>query len=122
MYNKPHKNLAKAKADFKLEAIELFTAFELDEEVSNQLYLDKIVEIKGIIKSIEQDNELTTIILDIGSEIKSVRCGMEPNAYSNIKKPLNETDSITLRGFCSGFSSIDIFSDVVLERCVVVEI
>ena len=115
MYNKPHKDLARLKADFELGATELFSAYEANEEKSNELYLDKVVEVKGTIKSIKKEEGLVTVTLDANNDLFGVICGMEPNAYSKLAEQLKSEDEVTLRGFCTGM-----LMDVVLERCVVV--
>ena len=115
MYNKPHKNLAKTKADVTLSAQDLFTAYELNETKANEIYLGKVLEVDGIIKSIEGENS-NIINLEVGSMMSRVSCEMEPDAYAKNKNSLSEGDKVTIRGNCAGMTM-----DVVLQRCVLIK-
>jgi uncharacterized protein YpmB len=55
-YTRKVKDLSKVKAQVKMHATDLITAFEKDEAVANAQYLDKIIAVKGMIKAIEKDN------------------------------------------------------------------
>lgn len=116
MYNKPHKNIQKAKADFALNASELFTEFEANEESANTKYLDKVVEVEGKIQSIKmEDNGQTSIVLDSGSMMFGVSCQLDTTKQATAKQ-YSEGDNIKLKGVCTGM-----LMDVVLVRCVPVE-
>jgi hypothetical protein len=114
-YNKPHKNLAKITADYKLDAKELFTAYELNEEKSDQLYMGRVIEVSGTIKSIDKNGQ-TSINLDIGSDLNRVSCEMEPESFADLDKTIKKGDQVTIRGNCAGM-----LMDVVLQRCVIIK-
>ena len=113
MYNKPHQNILKAKTDFKMQASDLYGDFETDEKAANGKYLDKIIEISGIIQEVKTDgNGITSITLDAGGLMGGVICQLDEwseHTDNNFQKGQN----ITFKGVCTGM-----LMDVVLVRCV----
>ena len=113
MYNKPHKNMNSARADLKLSAIQLFADFESDEVQANTKYLDKVMEVEGIVKEITQDeNGMTTVTLEAGSEMFGVICQMD-NLSKHKRTNFKEGEQVKFKGICTG-----VLMDVVLVRCV----
>jgi hypothetical protein len=113
LWNKPHRDMQRADADFKLEASTLFAEFEADEAKANKQYLDKVIEVTG--KVAEVSVEQTTVILSAETGLFGVRC--EWDAVGKTPFPKFEVgESVTLKGTCSGF-----LGDVVLSRCVLSE-
>lgn len=116
MYNKPHKNIQKAEADFSLNAADLFTEYESNEETANTKYLDKVVEVEGKIQSIKtEDNGQTSVVLDSGSMMFGVNCQIDTTKLEVVNR-YKEGDNIKLKGVCTGM-----LMDVVLVRCVPIE-
>lgn len=115
MYNKPHQNMEKAKADVVLDARELFTAFEANETEANQKYLDKVVKVSGLVKEVSTDEEgNVSVTLESGSEMFGVICQMD-NLTQHDKTDFKPGEQVTFKGICTGM-----LMDVVLVRCVVV--
>jgi putative nucleic acid binding protein len=113
MYNKPHKNMSKAKADIELSASQLFTDFENNEADANTKYLDKIIEVEGIVKEITKDEKgMTSITLEGGSEMFGVICQMDDLAKHK-RTDFKEGESVKFKGICTG-----VLMDVILVRCV----
>ncbi len=113
IYNKPHKNMNRTSADINIEALELFQAYEGNEEAANQMYLDKVIQVQGTIRAIEKDETgQVNVTLDTGSDLFGIRCQMDelsdPANFSALKG-----EKITLKGICTGM-----LMDVVLVRCV----
>ena len=113
IYNKPHKNMQSATADLIIPAIELFTAFEQDENAANEKYLDKVVQVSGTVQEVKKDEDGNLgITLDGGSMMFGVICKLD--ALSEHKRTeFKEGEKVTFKGICTG-----ILMDVVLERCV----
>ncbi|MBC7885710.1 MAG: hypothetical protein H7X99_09560 [Saprospiraceae bacterium] len=109
MYNKPHAETQGAKADITINPADLLAAFELDETKANAMYLDKIIEVKGKVKSINEVEQGGSISLDTGNEISSVICEFEHAASIDGVKV---GDEVIIKGFCSGK-----LMDVILVRC-----
>jgi len=113
LYNKPHQNIKKAEADFQMEAIALFSAFEADEASANKKYLDKIIEISGIVKEAgKAEGGILTITLEAGDMMFGVRCQLD-ELTEHKRVDFKEGEKVTFKGICTGM-----LMDVVLVRCV----
>ena len=114
LYNKPHRDTASAKSDFAIEAPALLQEFTTDEAAANQKYLDKVVAVKGKVKSIVPDEEGNiTLTLHADNDIAGVICTI-PKADAETAPGVKEGDEVTVKGVCTG-----VLMDVVLIRCVV---
>lgn len=110
MYNKPHQDLAKLTADYRLTATELFTAYEAGEADANAKYLDKVIRVEGEILNLSQDeNGQTSLTLDAGGLMGGVICQLDPSLKI---ADFREGQQVTLNGLCTGM-----LMDVVLVRC-----
>jgi len=114
MYNLKHTDMAKAKPDFVITASVLQKAFEDDETAASTRYINKILEVTGIIASVKPaGNNVLSISLVTGSDFFSVICTFPAIADPSI---FRAGDEITLRGECSGF-----LLDVLLNNCAVIK-
>jgi len=113
LYNKKHPDTAKAKPDFIITAPLLQKEFEDNEKTASAKYINKILEVTGIIVSVTPvDNNNLNIFLKTGSDFSSVIC-----TFPAITDPskFKTGDEIALRGECSGF-----LMDVLLNNCATV--
>ncbi len=109
IYNKEHVNTTTVASDVIIEPKELLNAFQLDEESANKKYLDKIIEIKGMVKAVNNLDKGGNIVLETGDDMSSVICEFENGSkISDIKV----SSIVTIKGICTG-----ILSDIVLTRC-----
>lgn len=113
-YNKPSRNLAEESADMTINATQLYQQFSENEAQANQQYLDKVVQVRGKLQTINREGSGLNLILDAGSEMGGVICEIPKE---NIPEGLNlETGrELTIKGQCTGF-----LMDVVLVKCVIV--
>lgn len=112
MWNKPHENIEKAKADIAMSAAELFDAFEKDENAANGQFLDKVVSVTGTIRSVELDQEVKKVVLDSNDEMFGIIC--ELDALSTPKRlDFKVGEQVNFKGKCTGM-----LMDVVIVRCV----
>ncbi|HRI26477.1 MAG TPA: hypothetical protein PK239_01340 [Chitinophagales bacterium] len=109
MYNKPVAATADKKTDLQIEAPTLFAEFEQNEEAANAKYNDKTIEVKGILKAVEQEGDKITLQLQAG-EMGGISCEMQDKSGADALKP---GDTVTVKGVCTGM-----LMDVVLVRCV----
>ena len=119
-FNRKVKDLTYVKAGVTLEATSLISAFEKDEAAGNKEYLDKIIAVKGTVKSVEKNSDgYYTVILGEESSMSSVRCSMDSTHQQDVAAiPAGTT--ITMKGACAGFNKDELLgSDVILNRCVV---
>ncbi len=109
MYNQPHVETAGTTADVVISPVDLLTAYQLDEGKANSMYLDKIIEVEGIVLSINKVTEGGSISLDTGDAMASIICEFENQVdIANVKVG----DKVKVKGFCTGM-----LMDVVLSRC-----
>lgn len=114
MYNLKDRNLQNAKPDYIVTATELQKAFSDDETAASSLYINKIIEVTGIVESTKagEDNTLT-VSLSTDNSFSVVLCTFQPEAAP---QGLQAGEEVTLRGECSGF-----LMDVLLNNCSVVK-
>jgi hypothetical protein len=101
------------KAEFSITASALQKQFADDETGSSSKYINKILEVSGIVISVnEAEGNRKNIALKTDDAMSSVICTLQPNAAAQVK----EGDRITIKGECSGY-----LMDVLLNNCVVVK-
>jgi DNA/RNA endonuclease YhcR with UshA esterase domain len=107
VWNKPQTNVAKADA-LKIEASALLNEYTTNEQTANQKYLEKILEVTGVVMSITKNAEgQTVVLLKTNDPVFGINCTMEEKEVV-----LKEGDTVTLKGICTGY-----LTDVVLIRC-----
>jgi hypothetical protein len=113
-YNLKKTDLAKARPDYVISATLLQKEFEDNETAASTKYINKIIEVTGLIVSVKPaENKSVNITLITGSDLSAVIC-----TFHGITDPsdLNPGDEITLRGECSGF-----LMDVLLNNCALIK-
>lgn len=109
MYNKPHNETKGATSDVIISPADLLKAYETDEAAADLAFLDKILEVEGIVKSINVLDQGSSLSLDAGSEMSSITCEFEgADALAGVKPG----DKVKIKGFCTGK-----LMDIVLVRC-----
>tara|TARA_B100000795_G_scaffold264792_1_gene245724 strand:+ start:2993 stop:3412 length:420 start_codon:yes stop_codon:yes gene_type:complete len=111
MYNKPHVNVAAASADISLTADEILNDFSSDENSANSKYLEKIIEVKGVVSEINIEKEKGIITLKTNDDFGSVLCHLSDEATKKLNL-LKEGQAIIVKGICTGF-----LMDVILVKC-----
>ncbi|MBK0402361.1 hypothetical protein I5M27_05155 [Adhaeribacter sp. BT258] len=115
-YNKPARNLANESADLSLPATELYRQFSENEAGANQQYLDKVIQVKGVLQNVSRGNDGSlNLTLDTGSPMGGVTCEI-PGTNIPEGLSLKTGREMTVKGQCTGF-----LMDVVLVKCVVVQ-
>ena len=112
LWNKPHRNVDAAQADFSVEASDLFAQYASDETAANPKYLDKIITVCGIVEGVTNEAGSVKVQLIGGGEMGAVSCEMETG--SAFAPP--QGSRVCLKGICTGY-----LMDVVLNRCVEVK-
>jgi hypothetical protein len=119
-YNRTHKDTAKLKPDYSLEAASLIKEFEADEHGSNTKFWDKVIRVEGIVKDVLKDDRgFYTLALGDTSSMSSVRCSID-SAHSYEVNSVITGSRVAVKGICSGFNKDELLgSDVILVRAVV---
>ena len=118
LYNMPAKNLTKVQPDVRVSSNTLMAAFEDDEDQANGVYLGKVIEVNGKISSVDvNDDGSAQIMLESESMMGGISCNFEAVDIENFVPKLKVGQIAVFKGNCTGY-----LMDVVLERCVVVNI
>lgn len=119
LYTGKVPSLTDVKTDASITAVDLISAFEKDSASANKQFLGKILEVQGLVKSL--DTSSATIAIGDTASTSSVRCSMD-SAFVKSIAGLNQGSTVTIKGACTGFmpdeTGLGLGSDVVLNRCV----
>jgi hypothetical protein len=114
LFTKQHKDLQKVRPDYVISATGLQKEFESDESGSTAKYVNRIIEVSGIIGSVKSGEEnIVSISLKTGSDFSVVICTFP--AGTDLVKFISG-EEVKIRGECSGF-----LMDVLLNNCAVVK-
>lgn len=118
MYFLPVKSLKNAKPAASLSATELLAAFEENEDAANTLYLDKVIEVTGIIEGVTNEpDQPMQFTLDAGGLLGGVSCVMETGIALDGSPDGFVGKNATIKGSCTGY-----LMEVILDRCVIVSV
>jgi hypothetical protein len=113
LWNKPHENIAAAKVDAAVTAVQLFADYEANATESDAKYLGKTIAVTGEIKEITTEGANIKIILQTGKDF-SVVCSLDPKpAEAHARTDFAMGETVTMKGKCDGLNL-----DVQLSRCV----
>ena len=113
-YNRKNADLSGASADIVVSAAQLFGEYTQNEKAANAKYFNKIINVRGVLKSIDKDHTGTvSLCLDAGDPIGGISCELDSRHLRDAEE-VHTGDSLTLTGTCSG-----LLTDVVLNRCAV---
>ncbi|MCB0644374.1 MAG: hypothetical protein KDC44_22170 [Phaeodactylibacter sp.] len=113
LYNKPHQNIKKQEAAFELPAGTFLTEFETDETSANGKYLDKVVQVNGVVEDFKVDEQgVTSVRLKAGDGFAGVVCQLD-ELTEHERLEFKKGETVTFKGICTGM-----LMDVVLVRCI----
>lgn len=115
LYNKPSKGIESVKADVSIDAPTLFGSYENDENTSNQKFLGKILEVEGVVQSMNclRDGN-SSITLRTNNEMFGVICNLDSLHAKDVV--YKEGEKVKLKGVCTGM-----LMDVILIKCIAVK-
>lgn len=125
MFNKPHRNVLSAQADYVLTSTQIVMEYLTDGEAANQKYLSadgdsKILEITGEISNISENfNGQKVVLIKSGQDKAGVSATFtsETNNKLSGKTP---GQSITVKGVIRSGASYDedlgLYENVILEK------
>jgi hypothetical protein len=119
-YNRKLPKIEYIKADYTMQAEKLINEFEKDEKISNQKYLDKILEVEGNVKNVEiLDGGVIFVTLGDSTSSTSIRCNID-SIYNKTANNLINDSHVMVKGVCTGFNKDELLgSDVLMVRCFV---
>jgi hypothetical protein len=116
LYFKPSKNYRNTKADIKITASELIYDFSKNESAAGLKYLNKIVQVTGMVQDISTDESgITDINLFAKNEAAMISCAMDSSERKNYNNVIKGSE-VTIKGQCTGM-----LMDVVMIKCVIVK-
>lgn len=114
MYNKPHINVANEQADITLTANTILTDFTTDENAANTKYLEKIIQVSGVVSNVKTENNKAIITLQTSNDFASILCHLSEESSKKVQS-IKIGETIKLKGICTGF-----LMDVVLIKCEII--
>lgn len=110
-FNKPSARVVEGDADYKINANQLYSEFEGNEEKANEKYLNKIIAVRGKVTDISEPDSLGFTVTLGTDGMFGVSCEVADREKAGF---INIDDSITVKGLCTGK-----LMDVVLVKCIV---
>ena len=116
MWNKPHRTAEDEKPAATLTADDLFNQFNSDAAGSNAKYLDKVIQVSGVVNSVKttEANE-TKIALQTPDEMGIAEISVILKAGEKADQ-IKDGTTVVLKGICSGFNT-----DVELRQAVIIK-
>lgn len=115
MYFKPHQSMIRLSPEFMMTSDELLMTFETDEIAANEKLVDKVIEVSGIIGTVQTDNDGITVIISTDNPVSGIICEMD-DLSSHKMEDLAEGETVKLKCLCTGY-----LMDVSMRRCIVVK-
>lgn len=113
MYNAKTPTASEKSVDVVVDAPTLFAAFSQDEMAAGNLYNDKVLQVKGVVREVgAAGNGPVNVLLETGDALGAIVCEFAPDQAPAWQKG----QTATLKGFCAGYNL-----DVLLQRCAAVE-
>lgn len=129
MFNMPHRDVQASGTDFTLSSTQIVGEYLSDPEKANEKYLDKegeskIIEISGSVNKISEDfNGNMVVLIKSQSDLAGASCTFSSETNANASN-LKIGDEITIKGVirsgASLDSDLDMYEDVIMEKCDIV--
>jgi tRNA_anti-like len=103
LYNKPHGSAAAQNAAASLTAQALYDQYNQNEHAADSLYGDKVIEVKGILVSIDHNGPTDVLELSPQPSGGGVSCQMFPHDKGTTTVYPAIGSAITIKGKCTGF-------------------
>jgi hypothetical protein len=97
--------------EVKISATDLFNAFINDEAGANEQYLNKVVEVEGVVSTVRKGQSSTSVLLRSNDPAYGVRCRLDrqPNGES---PDFKVGQNIRFKCICNGY-----VQDVEMVQC-----
>lgn len=126
LFNMPHRNVVGSKADFNMAASAIVNEYLNDPASANAKYLNeegesKILAVTGTVRSIDEDmNQQKVILLMEANDKAGVSCTFTQNTNKHTDN-IETGQQITVKGVIRSGASYDadmeLYEDVILEKC-----
>ncbi len=109
-------SMKRLDAEFKVNAIAFYTEFEQDENGANAKYLNKVVEVNGLVSDIEFPENSKPIISLKTDGFSPIRCTMETDLDQD-QLGLRLNSEVTLKGEYIGV----LLMEIQLNRSIIIK-
>ena len=119
VYNKPHRNIEKSKPDYVISAGACYQHYSEGQNTEMKNYTGSVLQISGIPSSIENSDSLMVVVFVFNNGMfgdEGIRCTLL-TSYSKLAQNINLTETITIKGYCSGYND----TDVIIEQCSIIK-
>lgn len=111
LWFKPVPGIESLETDLTIPASDLFLAFEANENAANEKYLNKVVEVTGLVREVKVNEAgFPVVVLETDDMMFGIICEFE--SKESLPKDVQVGALITIKGVCNGK-----LLDVVLNRC-----
>ncbi len=115
-YERRPTDVTSMQATVRIAVADIIDLYDKDEAIANKLFLDKTIQVKGLITEIlNQQDTLINIFLGDKNGVHKVSCLLDKRHFKAIKN-YTVGQQISIKGICTGY-----LIDVELNRCVVVD-
>lgn len=111
-YTKPPKDIENAKTEVEVSSENLVAMFLFNEDLANSTFVEKTIEVEGIIEKITFKNDHYSVFLQAQEKGSKIICAMKPSK-TNLIKNLRPGENVRLKGICKGY-----LKDVIMLNCI----
>jgi hypothetical protein len=115
LYNKPHRDVQKAKVEFTISAPALLKEFETNPSGGTGKYVGKILLVTGKVESVKINPSSSSIQLSSDGGFFGVNCSFNSNGSTDLLE-IKIGSEIQVKGECEGY-----IDDVILNNCVLIK-
>ena len=106
--NRPIAKVEQARA-LAITAESLNNAYSDNEETANKKYINKALEVSGLVAEVSKNQDgKTVLLLQSDDPMSGVQCTMRDDVNIDTGK------KITVKGFCTGYTMVVLLSDCIL--------
>lgn len=112
----PEKSMSKQAPDFSMTATKLAEEFETDPSASNSKFIDRIIEVTGVVSEISTDqNNSIVFILRENETATGVLCTLSEKSTKKAER-YKVGEPVVLKGICTGM-----LFEVILNKCIIID-
>ncbi len=111
-YSRPHASAENKNTDFVIPADSLYAAFVTDEASADKKFMNKVLEVKGVVQEITVSGNKAVVFLNTDAP-GSINCLMATDS-ATVFNTLKKNGETIIKGKCSGF-----LMDVNIVDCVI---
>jgi len=109
-------SMRKLDTAFQVEAVALYKEFDSNEATANAKYLNKIIEVTGVVANIEVSEDSKPIISLKTEGFGVIKCTMESDLDDEELSEIQMNSTLVIKAECIGM-----LLDVLLNRSIIIE-